>query len=143
MNQTTTVVRSCAILVAAVVIGVHGNARLIGLYVEQAAADMLDIGAHGVVIGFIIELGRAHVQAGVQDFLTVALNAKLNVPRVISGVDAAPERVAVAKKSERFGGLVVNIELDVAMGAGSDEAVAGGFFCEALIVVDQWAMYGR
>ena len=61
--------------------------------------------------------------------------------RTVSGGESSPKCMAIAEKTEGFGGLVIDIERDVSAIKRSDEAIAFGGFDEMVAVVDHIAKH--
>jgi hypothetical protein len=61
----------------------------------EGAADVLQVIAHRLVIGFVVEFGRANGEFGAEDFGAVLGDLKSDVTGAISGIQASPKGGAV------------------------------------------------
>ena len=113
---------------------------VIGQRVKEFPADALEIVAHDVIIGFVVQARGSHFEFGIEDVRIACADAKSDVPRMIPGCKPPPKRVPVAEKAHRFGGAIIDKDREGFRIARPDEAVAFGGFREVVAIK---ALHGR
>ncbi len=103
----------------------RGPGRCIG----EASADGFQVGPHGLEVGFIVEFGGADVDFRAEGFPIIEGDAQPDAAGAVTGVEAAPEGVFAAEKTDLFGVLTVDFEPEASPAAPfANKKVVFGLF---------------
>lgn len=115
--------------------GFNGDPGVPGGGVGEGPADGFEVGPHGGVVGFVVELGGADIEFGGKHPATVAGHTEPDAAGAVASVEAAPQRAAFPEEAEVAGVLVVDVEPEVTGPAQApEEKVALGLFQETVIL---------